>query len=91
MRAKTGTSLPVACGIGEAHFLTTALLGQIWYRRKATDIWAVQGAEGAVNNVSDVRFIVTNTSPTVLTLNGAMSSSNPTVIRGHNGLRVHRT
>ena len=81
--AKTGTSLPVACGVGEAFFLTTAQPGANWYLCAATNIWSLQGGGGGVvSNANDVRFLLTNTSSTVLTLNGAMSTSNPAVIVG---------
>jgi len=84
--AKTGTSLPVACGVGEAFFLTTAPGGSNWYLCTATNIWSLQGGGGGsggmVNNANDVRFLLTKTSSTVLTLNGTMSTSNPAVIFG---------
>jgi hypothetical protein len=85
--AKTGTSLTVVCGVGEAFFLTTAPPGANWYLCTATNIWTLQGGgsgggSGVVDNAADVRFLLTNTSPTVLTLNGAMSTTNPAVIVG---------
>jgi hypothetical protein len=84
--AKTGSSLPVACGVGEAFFLTTAQPGSNWFLCTATNIWSLQGGGGSsggtVNNASDVRFLLTNTSSTVLTLNGTMSTGNPAVVFG---------
>src|SRR5271165_3658588 len=84
--AKTGPSLPVACGVGEAFFLTTAQPGSNWFLCTATNIWSLQGGGGGsggmVNNANDVRFLLTKTSSTVLTLNGTMSTSNPAVIFG---------
>lgn len=85
--AKTGSSLPVACGVGEAFFLTTAQPGSNWFLCTATNIWSLQGggggsSGGTVNNASDVRFLLTNTSSNQLTLNGAMSTGNPAVVFG---------
>jgi hypothetical protein len=80
--AKIGTSLPVACGVGEAFFLTSAAPGSNWFLCTATNIWSLQSGGGVVNNANDVRFLLANTSPTVLTLNGTMSTGNPAVIVG---------
>jgi len=82
--AKTGTSLPVACSVGQAYFLTNAQPGANWYLCTATNIWTVQGGSGGavVNNPNDVRFLLTNTSPAVLTLNGTISNINPAIIFG---------
>jgi hypothetical protein len=72
--------------VGEAFFLTTAQPGSNWFLCTATNIWSLQGGGGSgggsVNNASDMRFLLTNTSSTVLTLNGTMSTGNPAVVFG---------
>ena len=79
--AKTGTSLPVTCGLGEAFFLTTAAPGANWYLCTATNIWALQGAGGGGGGVPGDSVPVAITASDTLTIGSTCSTAQPCNVR----------
>jgi hypothetical protein len=81
--AKTGTSLPASCSVGEVYFKTDAAAGLNWYGCTATNVWTLQsGGGGGSSTASQLGdFRVERTSSTVLTMGASCSATTPCNVR----------
>ena len=74
---KTGTVLPVTCGLGELFYKTDAAAGVNLYGCTATNSWTQEGGSGgATASVSD-NFKVLQTGPSSITIGASCSPSSP--------------